>query len=453
MVFALPLIALMMTVIQQDDAKRTPKPESEIIAALEDYVESVAEKDGFSGSVAVSDGGKPLLRIGYGLANVEHDVANTPQTKFRIGSITKAFTAITTLILVEQGKLELDDPVSKHYPEAPDAWSKVTIRNLLNHTSGIPSFTSLASYQPGMTKPLSHTEMISQFRDLPLEFEPGSKFNYSNSGYYVLGYVLELVSGKSYEDLLQELICKPLEMANTGYDLALPILPHRAAGYDRDGNQIKNAAYLDMSQPFAAGALYSTVDDLAKFAQGLTAGKLLSNESFETLYRPVLNDYACGWVIQERDGHKLIWHNGGINGFQSMLLRFPDDDLCVVVLANVIPAKVEEIAFDLAKLARGEELEKKQERKVAEIDLKILDDYVGNYRLSEDFVIAVTRDDDRLFAQATGQPKAELFPESETDFFLKVVDAQVTFVRNEAGKVTHLVLHQGGVDQKAEWVD
>ncbi len=436
-----------------DDPKPTPKTAAEITQALQDYMEATAENDGFSGVALIARDGQPLLRDGYGMADLEHQSPNTANSKFRIGSITKPLTAVLTLILSEQGKLGLDDSVSKLWPEAPGTWSPVTIRHLLNHTSGIPSFTSLPSYGPDKNRKLSHEQMIARFRDLPLEFEPGSKFNYSNSGYYLLGFLLEKAGDKPYEDLLREHVLDPLKMTDTGYDHAEEVLANRADGYERLGDKVVHADHLDMGQPFAAGAIYSTVDDLLKFDRALVEKKLLSPDSYATMYRPVHNNYACGWIVQDQDGHPSIWHNGGIDGFQSSLLRFPDEGLCAVVLSNLIPAKVDRIAGDLAKIARGEEVTRPEARKQAKVDPKILDRYVGRYRLGPDLEIVVTREGEALFGEAVGESKVMLRPESDTVFFAHEIEGTFTFVVGEDGKATHFLIDQGGGEQKAERVD
>lgn len=416
---------------------------------LEAYMDAAVKADQFSGSVLVAKDGKILLAKGYGLANVEHEIPNTPDTKFRLGSITKQFTATAILILQEQGKLKVDDPIGKHLTDAPKAWEKVTIHHLLTHTSGIPSYTDDPEYAKSMTKPESVDSMIARFRDKPLDFEPGSKFHYDNSGYFLLGAIIEKVSGKTYEAFLKEAIFDPMGMADTGYDHPSTILPKRASGYDRASGKLVNAAYLDMNQPYAAGSIYSTVGDMLKWDRALKAGKPLSKESMSALFTPFKDRYAYGWVVGERKGHKQVGHGGGINGFVTDYLRFPEDDVCVVVLCNVETSNPSKAAGDLAGIVFGETIALPKVRVVAKVDPKIYDDYVGTYQLTPTFALTVTRDGDHLITQATNQGKVEIFPESETEFFLKVIDASLTFVK-EDGKVTHLILHQGGRDMKAK---
>jgi CubicO group peptidase (beta-lactamase class C family) len=422
-------------------------------AAFERYMDACVKVNRFSGCVLVAKEGKILFRRGYGLANAEHDVENTPETKFRLGSITKQFTAMAVMILSEQGKIRLDDPVGKYLTDAPKAWEGVTIHHLLSHTGGVPSYTSDPGYLAMMTYPVTVRSMIGRFRDKPLEFKPGQKFAYSNSGYFLLGAVIEKVTGKSYETFLKEAIFDPLGMKDTGYDWPKTLLKNRASGYTLTANGLENAAYLDMGQPYAAGSLYSTVDDLARWDGALTEGKLISRESYARMFTPVKSDYAYGWGVTTRGGRKEISHGGGINGFVTQILRYPEKKVCVVVLCNVLPQNPGKVAHDLAAITFGEPYKVPVERKPVKVDSKVYDAYAGRYRLSRDVTVTVTREGDRLMIQPTGQPKLELVPESETRFFIKIVDADVRFIKDAKGKVTHVVINRGKDEDKAERIE
>jgi len=415
---------------------------------LADYMDAAAKVEKFNGSVLVAKDGKILLAKGYGLANAEHEIPNTPETKFRLGSITKQFTATAILILQDQGKLKVADLIGKYLSDAPKAWEKVTIHHLLTHTSGIPSYTDDASYMKSMTKPETVESMIARFKDKPLAFEPGSKFHYDNSGYFLLGAIIDKVSGKPYEAFLKEAIFEPLGMTNTGYDRHATVLPKRASGYDRLGDGLVNAPYLDMNQPYAAGSLYSTVGDLFKWDRALKVGKPVSKAAMAAMFTPFKDNYAYGWAVGDHKGHKQIGHGGGINGFATDFERYPEDDVCVAVLCNVVPANPGKVSRDLAGIVFGETVALPKARVVAKVDPKIYDEYVGTYQLAPTFALTITREGDRLITQATGQQRIEIFPESEAKFFLKVVDAQLTFVKKD-GKVTHVILHQNGRDMKA----
>lgn len=417
---------------------------------LEAYLRACVDVEGFSGSVLVADGGKTLLAKGYGLANREHEVANTPQTKFRLGSITKQFTAMAVLMLAEQGKLKVDDGVSVHFSAAPEAWKDITLHHLLSHTAGLTNFTNSPEYRRKWMLPSPPSETIKRFINQPLEFAPGGQFRYSNSGYILLGEIIEQVAGQSYAEFLRKQIFEPLEMKDSGYDTHEAILQHRAAGYERNEQGIANADYLDMTQPHAAGALYSTVEDLYRWDQALNDSKLVSKESLEKMYTPVKGNYAYGWQVTKRGGRTQIAHGGGINGFSTYILRVPAEKLCVVVLSNLVPSPVGRMGGDLAAIVWGEPYAVPKQRQVAQVDPKLYESYAGRYQLLPEFIFTISREGERLMVQATNQGKIEFQPESEAKFFSKLIGAEITFVKGDKGDVTHLILHQGGRDQTAK---
>ena len=371
----------------------------------------------FMGSVLVAQDGKVLLNKGYGFANLEWDIPNTPTTKFRLGSITKQFTAASILLLEERGKLKVEDPVKKYMPNAPAAWDKITIFHLLTHTSGIPSFTGFSDYESHEAQAMTPGKLVEWFRDKPLEFEPGTKWNYSNSGYVLLGYLIEKISGQSYSDFVQQNIFTPLGMKDSGYDSNSAIIAHRAAGYTPGKSGPINAGFVHMSIPFSAGALYSTTEDLLRWEQGLFGGKLLKPESLAKMTTPFKQDYAFGLGVSTQNGHKMIAHDGGIEGFNTALAYYPDDKLVVAVLAN-LNGPAGQIAGNLAKVALGEKVVLPTERKEITLSPEILKQYVGTYELAPNFSLAITLEDGQLVSQATNQGKVPMFAESETMFFL-----------------------------------
>jgi CubicO group peptidase (beta-lactamase class C family) len=423
---------------------------------VDEYLQAEMRVNGFSGTILLARKGAPIVAKGYGLANVEWDIPNTPQTKFRLGSITKQFTSMAVMQLQQQGKLKVQDSICGYLTPCPDAWKPVTIHHLLTHTSGIPSYTGFPTYVSTMMIPKSTAEMVASFRDLPLEFDVGSQFKYNNSGYFLLGVIIEKVAGHPYEHVLRDQIFAPLGMKNTGYDHSGTILSKRASGYAREGSRIVNARFLDMGQPYAAGSLYSTVEDLLVWEQSLYTDRLLPDDARIAMFTAFKDNYAYGWaappVSPQTFGRRFVQHGGGINGFSTMLIRLPDDNITSIVLANNQQASSGRIARDLVAILLGEPYRVAVERTVANVDPKLYDAYVGQYQITPKFILTVTREGDRLMTQATGQSKLEVFPESETRFFLKVVDAQITFVKNESGAVTHLILHQGGKDQNGQKV-
>lgn len=412
---------------------------------LDQQARAYYELKRFQGAVLVAQSGKPLLAKGYGMANHEWSIPAAPDTKFRLGSITKQFTAMAVLLLAQDGKLSVDDPVSRHWSDAPEAWKNITIHQLLTHTSGIYNYTALPVYTRNMRQTKTPAEILRDVADRPLDFPPGTQMKYSNSGYVLLGFLIEKLSGMSYAEFVRQRIFQPLGMNDTGYDSDTAILPRRASGYERRGEELRNAQFLDMSLPHSAGALYSTCLDLLKWDAALRGQKLLNEDSYRRYFTPEKNDYAYGWVVKERDGAVWQSHGGGINGFSTMIIRVPAKELLVVALANVMPSQAARLAEDLAALALGEERAVPQPRKEISLPTETLQRYVGQYELRPGFILTVTLEDGKLMTQATGQPKIPVFAETDRRFFPKVMDATLEFEVNAAGEVTAVVLDQNGM--------
>lgn len=420
-------------------------PATDPTIRMQQVIQSYVDNKTFMGTVLVVKDGKTLINQGYGSADLEWNIPNTPTAKFRLGSITKQFTATSILLLEARGKLKIDDPISKYLPDAPPAWQKITIYNVLTHTSGIPSFTGFPDYSATEWKDTTPAELVARFRDKPLDFEPGSKFFYSNSGYVLLGYLIEKISGQTYADFLQQNIFTPLGMTNTGIDSNAAILPQRAQGYSPSPNGTHHAGYISMTIPFSAGALYSTTGDLLKWEQGLFAGKILSPSSLAKMTTPFKENYAMGLTVVTRDGHKRIAHGGGIEGFNTALEFYPDDKLIVIVLGNLNGGAPDQISASLGKVALGQAVTLLSERKAIAVSPAVISDYVGTYQLTPTLNNVISLKDGHLVTKLGNQPELELVPESETKFFLKVVDAQVEFFRDPTTHaVTHLTMYQNG---------
>jgi CubicO group peptidase (beta-lactamase class C family) len=522
----------------------------------------------FNGAALVAENGKVIYKGGFGMANMEWGVPVTTDTRFRLGSITKQFTAVLALQLVEQGKLRLDAKLSDYLPDyRADTGQRVTVHHLLTHTSGIPSYTSQPGFFENVSRnPFKVAEFVKRHASGDLEFEPGSKFSYNNSGYFLLGAIIERVAGKPFEQVLKEKVLDPLGMKDTGYDRHDLVIRKRAAGYVKTPDGYANAPYLDMSIPYAAGSLYSTVEDLFLWDQALYADKLISARSRELMFKPFLDNYAYGWAVTSASFKhnerpvQVVAHGGGINGFNTTIVRFVGQKNLVVLLDNtsqnverlgeVIGKILYEQPYDVPKMSVAEvlfktigekgieagvaqyrELKAKQaalydfgepelnalgyrllqtgkvreaveifklnveaypqafntydslgegylmsgERELAArnyrkslelnpnntnaaealkrlesapaaVDPKIYDAYAGEYEIGPGFVLTVSREGDRLMTQATGQPKFEIFPESETTFSPRAFNAKLTFVKDPQGRVTGVRLQQGGRD-------
>jgi CubicO group peptidase (beta-lactamase class C family) len=312
----------------------------------------------FNGSALVARHGRVIYKRGFGWANVEWDIPNGPDTRFRLASVTKQFTAVVVLQLVEAGLLDLEGTIVDYLPDyRADVGSRVTIHQLLNHTSGIPSYTSLPGFYREVSRdPYPVDRFVAEFCSGPLQFEPGTQFRYNNSGYFLLGSIIEAVTGRTYETVVQERIFRPLGMRGSGYDRHSDVIPRRAAGYQVFLGEMENAPYLDMSLPFAAGALYSTVEDLHRWDRGLHGGTLLSAESREKMHTAGLGGYGYGFHVEPYTRGPggapgtMALHAGGIQGFSTLIVRLLEDEHLIVLLCNSDRAPLTQLARQIANV-------------------------------------------------------------------------------------------------------
>lgn len=307
-------------------------------------------------SVAVMRGSEMTYSKAYGFADLEFEVEADEQTMFRIGSLTKQFTAAAILRLAERGKLAVDDPLTKFLPDYPTHGHEITLRHLLTHTSGVHSYTALGrEWALVQARELSDDELVALWRDLPLDFAPGARWSYSNSGYYLLGMVIEKVSGSSYADFLRETFFEPLELSRTRYDSNFEVIPNRAQGYAFEEGRLWNDRLLGMSQPGAAGGLMSTASDLVRWQHALVTGKVVTPESYLEMTTPFLLDdghetgYGMGLLLETHVGQPCVWHGGSIPGFHSVLLHFPGEELSIGVISNSEGLRADDLGFELAK--------------------------------------------------------------------------------------------------------
>jgi CubicO group peptidase (beta-lactamase class C family) len=357
---------------------------------------------------------KTVFQKSFGLADREWSIPNTNQTKYRIGSVTKQFAAAAILRLNEEGKLQLDDKLSKYFPDYPKGDS-VTIHMLLNHTSGIKNYTDLAEFWPKAILPLTHDSMIALFKNKPYDFSPGSQWNYSNSGYYLLGVIVEKVSGKNFTDFLQQEIINKAGLKNTSMDRLDSVLAFRAKGYakNRTGG-FSQAMFISMEGPYSAGAMFSTVEDLVRWTKALHENKILSQAFTQKMITPYLGKYGYGLLIDSLKTHKRVWHNGGIPGFSSHLSYYPSDDLYVAAISNN-EMDADRVGTAMASIALGMPVSKPYIPKEIKIDPTILDRYTGNYMATNP--IEIVKKDNKLYRRVKTGPEIELKPESNTRFF------------------------------------
>jgi CubicO group peptidase (beta-lactamase class C family) len=414
------------------------------------YLDACVKAFRFSGAMLIAKNGRKIWSGATGCASFELDVANTVKTKFRLASVTKQFTAMAILILHEDGKLDISKSVTRYVEHRPKHWKKITVHHLLTNTSGIPDYTGFPDHSVMAKHKITPAELVASFKDQELEYSPGERFKYTNSGYALLGAIIEAVSGQSYSEFLQERIFKPLAMKDSGVDDNEQILPGRACGYaSTTDNKLRNATYLDMSVPYSAGSIYSTVQDLLLWDRGLANCSLISPATAEVMFKPNLEGYACGWFIKECDGRMSASHAGGIDGFSSNIERIPSEGFCSVVLSNIEGTPVGLIENDLRAIAFGQPYNLPRKYRAIKISPSVLSAYVGCYELSPGFIVTILQEGNKFYAQAPSQSKLQLLPKSETEFFISEIYAQITFCIDENNVVTHFVLHQNGNDQHA----
>jgi len=411
---------------------------------VDEYIDAHMQMNQFSGSILIAKNDQILVNKGYGFTNYSYDIKNAPETKFRIGSLSKGFTAVAILQLEEKGLLNIDDKLKKYIPDYPQG-DKITIKNLLTHTSGIPNHTEFEDFNKGRrVYEYSILETIETFKSKSLRFNPGEKFDYSNSNYILLGYIIEQISKLSYSEFIEQNIFKPLNMTNSGFENPEKIIKNLAQGYCKKENEIEKAKYRNMSNAHASGALYSTVEDLYKWDRALYSEALISNESKEKMFTEFKSNYGFGWGIVDVFDHKMIAHSGEIDGFTSNISRFINDDISIIILSNFEHTPMNCLNIDLISIVFDKKYTVPEVLKPIKLSDQILKLYVGDYELQPGFVFSISFTDGKLLCQATGQPKLELTPISESEFIAKEANAKISFEKNTNQEIEKLILHQGG---------
>jgi uncharacterized protein (TIGR03435 family) len=439
---------------------------SQQLASIDSYVGSQMKKDRVPGlAVGVYRRGEILLAKGYGLANVELNVPVTPQTIFQSGSVGKQFASAAVMMLVEQGKIHLDESIVKYFPGAPDWWKPILVQNLLSHTSGLAEYETGERAGPKgefyLRLDFTEDELVKKVEALPMENKPGDVWNYRNTNYLLLGIIIHKVTGKHYAAYLQERLFQPWDMTATRLISDADIIPNRSAGYEPNGPRgIRNQDFVSPTfNSTADGTLYFNVLDLAKWDEALYGTSLLTQSSLDRLWtvyplndgKPNPSNYGFAWGITKANGHRLIEHGGAWQGFTCAIARYPDDSLTVVVLTNFAAASPGPMTHAIAGLVNGALAPPAPKVHTAiSMDVRQFDAYVGAYQLAPNAVITISRAGDHFFAQLSGQDPFEIFPESSGEFFLKLVDAQLTFVTDNTGRATEVVLHQNGNDRHAK---
>lgn len=428
--------------------------EQAIAQKLDAYIQAHTDLGYFSGTVLVAKDNEIILSKGYGMCNYEHNVPNTPQTKFKLSSLTKPFVALTIMQLQEKGLLNAHDPLSNYIPDYPRG-TEITLHHLLSHTSGIKNYTQFTDFHIFKKQPTSLSALISRFKNIPLYFEPGAAYKFSNSNYVLLAYIIELVTHRICGEYVIENICKPIGMHNTRIENTQEVVAHRASGYTIDNQQLQNADYIDASAAIGLGFLYSTVEDMYIFDRALYTNQLASFDSLSTMLTPCtyIGDkadnvqYGYGLATIEIDGHRVKKHLGDIDGFTSAMYRFPDDNIFIIVLSNFQHLLKEPFSFDLAHIIFETPYEIPQKQIATHLDSSIFTGYSGHYSYKS-LIYEIMHHKNQLFLKQPDKPLYELLPKSNTEFFAYGVPIEVTFIVDSKGKAQEIITKAFGKSRR-----
>lgn len=430
-------ILLIITIICAGTNLYAQQQFNQKIAAL---IERSVDLYRFSGTILVCKNGKVIFEKGYGYQDIQNKIENTPGTIFQVGSMTKQFTAAVVLKLVEQQKLSLDDKISKYFP-ALKRGDEITIKNLLTHTSGLSEiFRDTLFIKEDKQSSISKEKLLSFFIDKPLYFDPGTQYSYCNSGYILLGLIIEKVSGKTYEQMVRNYILKPLKMTHSGFDFAGLKSRQKALGYIKFSSAASISSMpWDSTATYAAGSLYSTVNDLYLWHKGLLNHTILTKESLAKAYTPFLEGYGLGCWIDTLYQKRVISHGGNIEGFTSYFGRIEEDDVCVIMLNNIYNREIESIGTSILAILYNKPYHFFEEIK---LPAEVLEKYVGNYEINTDYHIKITRVGGQLYTQIQNEPKFEIVAEKENSFFVREEDIRIKF-RLNADMTYKLVFYKG----------
>lgn len=429
------------------------------------YIDSISAGDltqAYSGYVLVAQHDQPLFSRGYAAADRDKHSPNTADTSFRVGSVTKQFTAAAILRLEQDGLLSVNDPIGKHLAEYPAVGKDITIHQLLNHTSGIPSYTDDPAIMARRAKRFSVSDLLATFWDKPLVFAPGSRFAYSNSGYIVLGAIIERVSGKPYATYLNETLFAPAGMIRTVVGDA-ESATDRAEGYKLEGGKIAPADPIDMSLPYAAGAIRSTANDLVRWHRALAGDSILGPAAKEKLYKPGFNNYAYGWVVQDVEKRRTVLHGGGIDGFSTIYWRVPESDLVVVAWSNVVGIAPEPVGQAAVVAALGGTPKPVEKVQKGTLDPAVVARVTGEYAITDEgkaklvelsmppeviesvLSVSIGASANGITAKPVGQASVELLPSTDGSFFAAGPNIRIRFQLPSSGNSNELTLEQGGL--------
>ncbi|HXS54631.1 MAG TPA: serine hydrolase [Hanamia sp.] len=421
-------------------------------ASIDTLLNAYSRLSQFNGSALVAKNGTILLNKGYGYRNVETGVMNDPNSIFQLGSVTKQFTSAVILKLQSEHKLSVSDKLSKYFPDYPKGDS-ITIKELLTHTSGIYNYTNDENFMKNeITKPKTREQMMALFENKPLDFSPGTAWSYSNSGYSMLGYIIEKVTHTSYEEAVHHYIFSPLKMTHSGFDFTGLKSPDKTIGYYvLNAHDTTKAPIVDSSISFSAGAIYATTGDLYRWSQALENNSILSASEQNEAYTPVKNNYGYGWGIDSIDGKRRLSHNGGIPGYITIISRVPSDGVTIILLSNASNQAVGgKISGNIYSILYHQKYELPKARTAVSLDAPTMKQYEGEYELRPGLTVTIRAKDGVLIATPTGQSAKTLYAEKKDYFFQNEEDVQLDFTRNDKSEVDGFVFHQGGGEIKCK---
>lgn len=428
---------------------------------LDNYLNALETTDNFHGSVLIAQNGNIILDKGYSESDFEQNIKNTPSTTFPIGSMTKQFTAMAIMQLVEKGLINVNDFISKYIPDFPNG-NIITIQDLLTHSSGIVNCTDLPEFWSMSIDSFKDiNNIINLFKNKPLEFKPGSQFSYSNSGYILLGYIVEKVSGTNYIDYLQKNIFDPIDMKNTGLSYNGTKKMYTSTGYTGYLDVFPISDMITLNGAYSAGNLCSTTEDLYKWDRALYTNKLVKQSTLKDIFSDHIQMtpsgiyYGYGWMLSNGNYGREIYHGGNTLGFTSNIARYPDKDLTIIILTNVGYYNINSLNDTLADISLGKNYEMPKKKSIIKINDTILDKYTGDYKIENNLgSISITHENGHLYCEQnnSGQ-KYELFAESQNEFFMRVSDVQIKFNIDNRNQVTGISLYQLGEEINAEKVN
>ena len=420
-------------------------------ARIDTLLNAYTKLSKFNGDALVAKNGRIVLEKGYGYRDAKKGVLNDEHSIFQLGSVTKQFTSAVILKLQAEKKLSVSDKLSKYFPDYPRGDS-ITIKQLLTHTSGIYNYTDDGNFMKNeITKPKTRAQMMALFENKPLGFSPGTSWSYSNSGYSMLGYIIEQVTKTSYEQAVRNYIFSPLKMTHSGFDFTDLKSPDKTVGYFvLNSHDTTTAPIVDSTVSFSAGAIYSTTGDLYKWSEALENNTILTASEQNEAYTPVKNNYGYGWGIDSIDGKRRLSHGGGIPGYLTTLSRVPADDVTIILLSNASNQSIDKISTDIYAILYNKKYELPKEKEAISLDEPTMKQYEGDYEIRPGLTVKINAKDSVLIATPTGQDTKTLFAEKKDFFFEKEEDVQVDFTRNDKNEIDGFVLNQSGHEIKCK---